>query len=173
MGRRPEGRLQREESEMTWTVDVEFRPSAVHGMGVFARRPIKAGAVVWKVDASMRFHSRGDLLALPPARLAFALHGGYLHRPSDRFVWYEDGMQFMNHAPGRRANVGLDHWPELRADHTRALRDIAAGEELYEDYGFWADSGLGEEHWLAPLYRRACPEHIGFLQSVDAALTAA
>ncbi len=148
---------------MGWTVNVDFRPSAVHGTGIFARKRIPAGTRIWEVDATMRFDRAAALRTLPPARLAFALHGGYLHRPADRFVWYEDGMQFMNHAAGARANTGLDYWPALGEDHSVALRDIAAGEELFEDYGFWAEAAFAESHWLAPLYRAGRPEHLAFL----------
>jgi hypothetical protein len=152
---------------MGWTVDVDFRPSAVHGTGVFARGRIARGTRIWEVDATMRFAEPAALAALPAARLAFALHGGYLHRPTDRFIWYEDGMQYMNHAAGARANCGLDHWPALTQDHSVALRDIAAGEELFEDYGFWADAGFSDEHWLPPLYRAGCPSHFDFLRSLS------
>lgn len=151
---------------MGWTVNVDFRPSAVHGTGIFARRRIPAGTRVWEVDATMHFARAADLKALSPARLAYALHGGYLHRPADRFVWYEDGMQFMNHAAGARANTGLAYWPTLTEDHSVALRDIAAGEELFEDYGFWAENGFSERHWLAPFYRAASTEHLAFLGGI-------
>lgn len=151
---------------MSWTVEVEFRASRVHGAGVFARKDIAAGTRIWEVDAGMRFFEREALEALPPATLARALHGGYLHWPANRFVWYDDGMQFMNHASGPAANIGLDHWPQLMSDHTVALRDIAAGEELLEDYGFWAETGASQGHWMEPLYRAACPEHLAFLRSL-------
>ncbi len=157
---------------MGWKVGVEFKQSPVHGMGIFARQGIKRGTRIWEVDASMRFDDAEALKRLSPERIAYALHGGYLHRPADRLVWYEDGMQYMNHAPGARANVGLTYWPELGLDHTIALRDIEAGEELFEDYGFWVDAGIGEFHWLAPLYREHCPGHIEFLQSLAPAMAA-
>jgi hypothetical protein len=99
--------------------------------------------------------------------LAFALHGGYLHQPSGKFVWYTDGMQYMNHAPSPYANVGLGTWPPLEQDHTVALRDIAAGEELFEDYSFWANGGLSPGHWLFKLYLRHCPHHYAFLAGLE------
>ena len=142
---------------MGWNVDVSFENSPIHGVGVFARQPIPAGTRVWEYDESMTVCDRHSLGRLGPRQLRYALHGGYLHKPSDRFLWYTDGMQFMNHAAGPLANVGLGTWPPLREDHTVALRDIAAGEELFEDYGFWADAGLEPDHWLRPLYLRPLP----------------
>ncbi len=107
------------------------------------------------------------MAALDPRTLRYALHGGYLHKPSDRFLWYTDGMQYMNHAPTPGANIGLGLWPPLSEDHTVALRDIAAGEELLEDYGFWSDGGLDPSHWLHALYQAHCPEHFAFLTSLE------
>ena len=138
---------------MGWKVDVHFKQSNVHGIGVFATHRIAAGTPIWQVDATMRFADRRTLPALAPEELTFALLAGYLHRPSGRFVWYEDGMQFMNHGTGLAANVGLDHWPQrLLDDRMTALRDIEHGEELREDYAFCLDGGLAPDHWMRPLY---------------------
>jgi SET domain-containing protein len=158
---------------LTWLVDVDFKCSPVHGMGVFARRPIAAGTRIWQVDPSMRFCDAAAMAALSPAQLRFALHGGYLHEPSGRFLWYTDGMQYMNHRAVPDANIGLGYWPELDKDHTIALRDIAAGEELFEDYTFWSDGGLSPDHWLYRLYRKHCPEHLAFLQTLTVSREAA
>ena len=135
---------------------------------VYSRsQPIRAGTKVWQYDRTMHACDRAALTALDHKTLAFALHGGYLHAPSGKFLWYTDGMQYMNHAEGRLANVGLGEWPPLELDHTRALRDIAPGEELFEDYGFWANGGLSPGHWLFPLYMRFCPQHYAFLASLE------
>ena len=133
---------------------------------MFAKKPISAGTRVWEYDDGMRVCDAGTMVALDPRQLRYALHGGYLHKPSDRFLWYTDGMQYMNHAATPRANVGLGTWPPLRDDHTVALRDIAVGEELLEDYAFWADGGLGPNHGLHGLYLEHCPEHFAFLGSL-------
>lgn len=151
---------------MGWLVGVKFLTSPVHGFGVFAAERIRKGARIWKFDDSMQVSDARDLAALPLDRLAFALHGGYYHQPADRLVWYSDGMQFMNHASDGRQNAGLDHWPTIRQDHTVALRDIAEGEEIFEDYGFWAEGSFGFGGWLEPFYRKACPRHLEFLQSL-------
>ncbi|MFQ8430771.1 SET domain-containing protein-lysine N-methyltransferase [Amaricoccus sp. W119] len=151
---------------MSWLVDVEFNSSPIEGTGVFAARPIKAGTRLWQFDDAMHVCDAAALARLSDEDLAFALHGGYLHGPSDLFLWYRDGMQFMNHAPGRAANVGLGFWPELRQDHCVALRDIAAGEELFEDYTFWSCAGLESGHWLHPFYMRGGRRHHRFLKSL-------
>lgn len=152
---------------MSWTVEVEFKRSSVHGTGVFARQSITAGTRIWQFDESMHVCDQQAMYALSPRKLRFALHGGYYHKPSGLFLWYTDGMQYMNHAATPMANVGLAIWPPLHGDHTIALRDIDAGEELFEDYAFWADGGLSPDHWLHRLYRDHCPDHYAFLCSLD------
>ena len=90
-----------------------------------------------------RLRRRRAWRRLDPRQLRFALHGGYLHKPSDRFLWYTDGMQFMNHRRAPRGQRRARHLAAALATTTTvALRDIAAGEELLEDYTFWADGGL-------------------------------
>lgn len=152
---------------MGWRISVEFKTSNIHGTGVFAKFPIKAGTRLWEYDHTMNVSDRAELRSLSPERLRFALHGGYLHAPSDKFLWYTDGMQFMNHAETGIANVGLGFWPELSDDHCVALRDIEPGEELLEDYAFWANGGLSPGHWLHQFYMEFCREHYAFLTSLE------
>ncbi len=95
--------------------------------------------------------------------LRYILKAGYLHITSGKFLWYTDGMQYMNHGRGNEANVGLHYWPELEDDHIVALRDIAPGEELREDYGYCLAGGLAADHWLRPLYLACCRDHYDFL----------
>ena len=116
----------------------------------------------------MHVCDRRTLPRLEPKQLTFALHGGYLHRPSQKFLWYTDGMQFLNHGDGSEANVGLDYWPQrLRDDHLVAMVDIAPGEELREDYTFCLDGGLAPDHWMRPLYLKYCPWHYEFLLGLE------
>lgn len=148
---------------MAWNVDVALKTSAVHGNGVFVRERVPAGAKVWQFDPSMHVCDRDAMARLAPETITFALHGGYLHVPSGLFLWYEDGMEFLNHGGEGTANVGLDHWPALGDDHLIALRDIEPGEELLEDYGFCLGGGLATDHWLYPLYMDHHPAHHAFL----------
>lgn len=158
---------------MGWKVNVGFRPSPIHGMGAFALEPIPAGTKVWVFDDSMHVCGLPELAALTPERLGFALHGGYFHHPTGRFVWYEDGMEYVNHAEGAAANIGITEWTPLAEDNCTALRDIAPGEELLEDYGFWSIFQLAPNHWLHGLYRDFCPQHHAFLAAIDRRRSAA
>ena len=151
---------------MGWNVNIEVKRSAIHGSGVFAAERIKAGTKVWQFDRSMHICTPTALAQLEAATLTQALFAGYVHEPSGLFLWYTDGMQFMNHADERNANVGLTWWPALTDDHIVALRDIEPGEELREDYRNCLQAGMGRDHWLAPLYRAFCPMHYRFLLSL-------
>ncbi len=144
---------------MSWLTKVAFGKSLVHGIGIFALEPIKRGTKVWTVDSSMKFVKPAELAKLPMDELRFALLGGYLHSPSQRFIYYDDGMEYMNHASGDVANIGAREWPPLLEDNCIALRDIVAGEELLEDYTFWSSIALRNDHWLTELYRRYLPSH--------------
>lgn len=148
---------------MVWKVDVSFGRSAVHGRGAFACSPIRAGTRVWEWDRTTPVFDQRSLGGLEPKTLSLALLGGYLHRPSQLFLWCIDGMQFMNHGPPELANVGLNYWPRLEDDHSVALRDVQPGEELLEDYGMCLSGGLNREHWLYPLYIAFSPQHLAFL----------
>lgn len=151
---------------MSWLTKVAFGKSHVHGMGVFALEPIRRGTKVWTVDPTMKFTEAEQLAALPADELRFALHGGYLHFPSQRFVYYNDGMEYVNHAGGQAANIGIREWTPLKEDNCTALRDIDVGEELLEDYTFWSILDLCRDHWLIDIYREFCPEHFCFLMKI-------
>ena len=149
---------------MTWEVPVEFRGSSVHGMGVFACDAIKKGSIVWRVDRSMHICDKGDLQEYAPDTLHTALLSGYLHYQTEKFVWFTDGMQFMNHKPGILANVFTPDHDGLDEDCIIASRDIQPGDELYEDYGHWNVFNLPRDHWLRLLYLQSCPDHYMFMQ---------
>lgn len=148
---------------MVWHVGVEVRGSRVHGRGLFATEHIPAGTKIWQFDDAMHVNTPTSLARLAPRTIKFALHAGYLHEPSGLFLWYRDGMEFMNHGDTPQANVGLHYWPKLPDDHVVALRDIEPGEELCEDYRGCLRGGLDPDHWLRPIYLAHNPEHYHFL----------
>ena len=152
---------------MAWEVPVKFRDSNVHGMGVFAESTIKKGSIIWRVDRSMHICNEGDLRDYDNGTLYTALLSGYLHVQTGKFVWFDDGMQFMNHAPGFMANIYTPEHQGLDEDCAVAARDIQPGEELYEDYGYWNIFNLPTNHWLRLLYLESCPEHYMFMQALS------
>ena len=152
---------------MTWEVDIRIGTSPTHGTGIFAQQFIPAGTRVWSFDDSMYVCTADELKAYDSETLRKALLAGYLHEPTERFIWYQDGMQFVNHAEGAAANIGTGDWRPLEDDGCIATRDIEAGEEIFEDYGFWTIFNLPANHWLRLLYLEFCPQHYYFMQSLS------
>jgi len=113
----------------------EVRASGIHGKGVFAREPIPAGeriveytghVITWKEAQRRHPHDPDD-----------PNHTFYFHIDDKRVI---DGIsggaaKWINHACD----------PNCEADESdgrvfiKALRDIAAGEELNYDYGLILD----------------------------------
>jgi SET domain-containing protein len=129
----PHTRLLDELRHQTW---VAIRPSPVAGIGVFAVRPIPKGCR--DLFSPPRGGSDG-FIAVPRAEIdALPAHARQLvehyHLPEEGFKKM-DLVHFLNHSD--RPNVrSIDDgaWFE-------ALEDIAAGEELFVDYGTLVEDG--------------------------------
>jgi hypothetical protein len=153
---------------MSWEVPIEIARSPIHGTGVFAKTWIPKGTRVWKFDWSMQIcSSPNDFELYDNEALDKALLGGFFHEPSGNFVWYRDGMDFVNHADTPFANIAAKGWTDLEEDANYATRDIEPGEELFEDYSFWNIFNLAPNHWLRRMYLQHCPQHYYFLQSLS------
>lgn len=113
------------------------RNSRIHGQGVFATAPIKAGEEVVEYKGKLRTHDEVD-----------AEYGGkdtghtFLFILNDKYVIDANiggnVARWLNHgcAPNCQAFVIEDEGGDLRKDKVviEALRDIEAGEELTYDY---------------------------------------
>ncbi len=108
--------------------------SSIHGFGVFAKEPIKKGAIIWEFNPlfDIRF-SQEEFDKLPPsAQQEIEIH---LYQPEQNgMLYYESTMgKYMNHSREPNvdfSNVGLGV----------ATRDVVSGEELTCDYrDFMAD----------------------------------
>ena len=108
-------------------VRTEVKPSKVHGLGLFAAEPIKAGTVLRRYDPRFdREFTKAQLQELPELARAFLEHFGY-EADGDGIKVSMDNSRYTNHSK-ENPNVVWE------GDVTTALRDIAVGEEILEDY---------------------------------------
>ena len=109
-------------------VPTYLSPSSIHGLGVFAREPIRKGDTVWKFNPRFDLtFSEADFEALPPSvRAEIEVHL-YQPEPGGQ-LYYESTMgKYMNHARDPNVDFG-----DIGVG--RATRDIAIDEELTCDY---------------------------------------
>lgn len=104
---------------------------AAFGLGVFARRAIRAGEIIGLVN--------GEILDDPDHSSAYCidLGGSYSLEPGEPF-------RFLNHSctPNCRLLVVDDDVPRRRTVEVEALADIAPTAELTIDYAWPADVAI-------------------------------
>lgn len=114
-------------------VRVIVKPSAIHGLGVFAAEPIAKGTAVWRFTPGFDLELPPVALdALPPLQRERLLHYGYLDPRLERYILCCDDARFLNHSaqPTLVQDLASD-----RHGIDRAARDLATGDELTVDYG--------------------------------------
>ncbi len=108
--------------------DTELRyVSDVVGVGVFATRPIRVGTIVWVLDDLDMVIDDDRVEALDPQRRAYVRKYAYRDELG-RYVLCWDHARFVNHSFNANC-IGTAWLLEV------AVRDIAADEELTDDYG--------------------------------------
>src|SRR3990167_311244 len=118
------------------TVWCRLAPSKIHGLGVFAIRDINKGTLVWRRYGSLFNVPRDmfDQIDQAVRELILTLHlfsetSVFFYSPNDIVML----MAFMNHAN------------PPNTDENAALRDIAKGEEITENYEI--NGGFGLSHF--------------------------
>lgn len=117
----------------------QVRDSGVHGKGVYAVRPLKAGDVVLEY--------KGEIITWQEA---LDRHPHDPEQPNHTFYFHlDDGHVIDGKHLGNSAKwINHSCEPNLEAEQEgdrvflRALRDIAPGEELFFDYGLVIDSRI-------------------------------
>ncbi|MGH7542569.1 MAG: SET domain-containing protein [Gemmatimonadota bacterium] len=113
-------------------VPTHLRPSAIHGIGVFAAERILAGAEVWRFSPGFDLDLDPSVVeGLPKHLQDWFAHFGYVDFHLDRLVVCLDNARFINHSPA--PNLRSDYFVD-RYGPDFAARDIEAGEELTADY---------------------------------------
>lgn len=108
--------------------DTELRfVSPEIGWGVFATRRIPRGTITWALDALDQRFRPAEIVTLPDYARAQLEKYSYVDARGDHILCW-DHARFFNHSCAANClSVGYDF--EL------AVRDIAAGDELTDDYG--------------------------------------
>lgn len=113
------------------TVRATLAPSSIHGIGLFADTFIARGTTVWVFNPviDQRFNRRRlrTLAATQPSEV-LVHYCTYSYKRRGLFWYMGDNARFINHDEDH-ANVALlDDLTEV------AVRDIAPGDELIENY---------------------------------------
>ncbi|KAL3826378.1 hypothetical protein ACHAXA_008586 [Cyclostephanos tholiformis] len=121
-------------------VPYEIRPSTIAGRGVFALEPIKRGTLVWEYAIGrsvVEYRNESDLRT----RLDGATRQEARDVLEHIYIWKDaaveiiDDAKIWNHTPNPNTGYHPDD-PDIGGGlGSYALRDIAAGEELTDDYG--------------------------------------
>lgn len=108
--------------------DTELRfVSPAIGRGVFATRPIPRGTIVWALDVLDQRFRPSEVAVLPAYARAQLEKYAYLDAQGDHVLCWDIARYFNHSCDANCLSAGYDF--EL------AVRDIAAGEELTDDYG--------------------------------------
>ena len=111
-------------------IETELKPSSIAGIGVFLTAPVAKGAVVWRYDGRIDGAIEPSEAADLPKHVQDWLTAHTVwHEETGVHVVWGDNARYLNHASA--PNLAFEG-PGF-AD-ARAVRDIAAGEELTCDY---------------------------------------
>lgn len=118
---------------VAWTADLVVRPSRIHGLGVFARRPFEPGEVVERVPC----------VIVPEDEMHFArMRGTIMHRypmpgvpTADRSAWMLGYGALYNHATDGVAPNTEWEYVGGRIIEFRAIAPIGVDDEIVYDYG--------------------------------------
>ncbi len=109
--------------------------SGIHGVGLFAAEPVKAGAKIWEfMEEFDTVHDETALVATPEPVRSFLRRYTYPHHAQPgKIILDGDHGRFMNHSDTPNTDFRMIH-----ANNGFALHDIAKGEELTCNYNEFA-----------------------------------
>ena len=127
-------------------VETELRPSTIHGTGVFLLQPVPKGGLIWRFDARIdRVYTPDEVASLPAHVQTFLETYCTWHEGVGVYVLCGDNGRYFNHSDA--PNTVSD---AIAFGEDRAVRDLAAGEELTSDYNTICDevrsNGLDFRH---------------------------
>ncbi len=110
---------------------VELKPSAIHGLGLFAAVAMPSGTPVWSFVPGFDLELTEEFVAALPVMARDHVHWyGWWNSGRQRWILDADHARFMNHSD--TPNTGVPSGADSSV--TVALRDISPGEELTCNY---------------------------------------
>lgn len=95
--------------------------------GVFATRPLPRGTLVWVRDPLDQVFTSAEVAAMHPLQEAALRHWTYWEADTDALILLWDHARYTNHSCEANCRSG-------GYEFEVAVRDIAAGEQLTDDY---------------------------------------
>jgi SET domain-containing protein len=110
--------------------ETEFKPSMIHGLGVFLMQPVCKGELIWRFDSRIDLiYTEEEIATLPVHVQRYLRTYTTWHEATGVYVLCGDNGRYFNHSdtPTTVPNA-------ISSVDDRAARDLAAGEELTSDY---------------------------------------
>ncbi len=116
-------------------IDTDVRQSPIHGLGVFLKRPVKAGTLLWRFDPRVdRIYAEDEVTSLPPHIQDYLRMYSTWHEATGLYVLCGDNGRYVNHSEApNTASAGAC----FGDDH--AAMDLPAGAEMTSDYRLICD----------------------------------
>jgi SET domain-containing protein len=111
-------------------VETELNPSPIHGLGVFLTKPVRRGELIWRFDGRIdRVYTDEEIGTLPAHVQRYLRTYSTWHEETRLYVLCGDNGRYFNHSdtPTTVSNA-------ISFGEDRAVRDLAAGEELTSNY---------------------------------------
>ena len=107
-------------------------PSGIHGMGLFTVEAVAKGTPVWRFEPGFDHDFSPDqFAALPALAREHTRWFCFVSKVNGHVILSGDHACFINHSQTPNTGAPANAKPSVT---TTALRDIAAGEELFCDY---------------------------------------
>ncbi len=111
-----------------------IKPSARHGIGLFADQFIPKGTTTWQYDPAFdSSFSESDIERMTESARKVFLNYAYFDKTLNKYVLCFDDQRFINHSK-EHANI------LSTIERDIAIRDIKQGEELLCDYDGFDDT---------------------------------
>ncbi|MCB1085861.1 MAG: SET domain-containing protein [Verrucomicrobiae bacterium] len=116
-------------------VRIEIGQSAIHGIGCFAKEPIKKGQMVWRFDEQFdRVLKKEFVNSLPAGAKENLLTYAYVSKTTGDYILSSDDTKFTNHSNTPNISCFVPDGCTGNELVCFANQDIAIGEEMTNDY---------------------------------------